>query len=619
MKKWFLWIFWLVLPAVVWSEGEVSILTNGSFDGLKGWVPRNAAANGTGRVITSKKDNQHRNYYMAQCKVPAAQPWMMELRQPITVPVGRGTVVLISFEYRITPGYSFNFYWQEERSPWPKLVSLHIDSPVDTWQTVSMTVPVHEDFQPETTALSFHLAEKVGTVMLRSVQAVMYPAGTNPDSIASNTRPVLGGDFYDKDWRSHAEKKLQEVRMLPVNIHVERKNGMPVAEADVSLEQVSRPFRFGVETRLPLFLPEALRHEAAADLRSQLENSSTLLPDYRSFLTDKSLFQFLTFSDAFLWRNFDLWGANFDKHAVADAIGAGLQVRGHALYIPAFMYAPVACRKMDRAALAAAIHDHIASLAARHGDRIAEWNVIHGGPQYQEIYNFLGINNMLDACKTAREAAPNSKHFLSDPEALSAVSEVPMRDCIELGRWLTQTGVKLDGIVLDANMKRLEVAPQSMEQRLDEISNALQLPIHIAHFGVGDDSDASQSRELADYLTLFFSHGAVHSVSFAEPWSKGLVNPSMALLKDDLSPRPAANQVRTLLTETWKTSFHGKANENGDLLLDVFKGDYRIVVTGKKSRVAANFQLMGDKNEANGPVTVKVTRKGTVITVRMKE
>ncbi len=128
------------------------------------------------------------------------RPWDMQLIQGVEGGVPKGSVVFISFDYRISPGYSFNFYCQEVREPWPKLLSLHIDSPTETWHRVQMAVPVHEELSPKGTSFSFHLAERIGICELRSISAKVLPEGTNPYKLNTNVTPVLGGDFYDKDW-----------------------------------------------------------------------------------------------------------------------------------------------------------------------------------------------------------------------------------------------------------------------------------------------------------------------------------------------------------------------------------------------------------------------------------
>ena len=577
------------------AQQGVNVIVNGGFNSdngkLSGWSFRNSQK--LGKYTIEPGEEGQSNILRAVCRNASPRPWGMELFQNIETKIEQASVVHVSFEYRISEGYSFNFYWQEERSPWPKLLSLHLDSPTDAWHTIQMAVPIHATLFAGSSSFSFHLAEKPGTCELRNVSAMVYPAGTNPDTLATNTQPVLGGDFYDKDWREHAQKTLKSTRTVNLEMLVSQ-GGKPVPAAQVTVSQTGRKFRFGVEAPAALLLPQALTAKENAELNQRVAKSEETLPKVKDFLLDRSMFQQITFTDVLLWRDYEAWGNQYDQAAVKLAKEAGLAVNGHALYVPAFMFAPVACRKMSRFALSKALQKHVADLTERHRGAIDSWEVIHGGTDYQEIYDFIGINSMLDAWRVARERDENVALFLNEPHALSASNESQLRDCIELASWLQQSGAKLSGIVLGANMKRLEVAPQSMERRLNEIHRALKLPIHIAEFAVNEENDAVQAAELGDYLLLFFSHSAVASVTFAQPWAKVLPNPNLALLKDDLSPRASATLVRDLLTRQWLTNAKASTGEDGTLALECFRGTHEVTVTAGDKTVSVRLDLNDD-------------------------
>ncbi|MBQ6470570.1 MAG: endo-1,4-beta-xylanase [Victivallales bacterium] len=609
------------LSASLIAQQGVNVIVNGGFNSdngkLSGWSFRNSQKLGSYTIVPGEEGQP--NILRAVCRNASPRPWGMELFQNIETKIGQASVVHVSFEYRISEGYSFNFYWQEERSPWPKLLSLHLDSPSDSWQTIQMAVPIHATLFAGSSSFSFHLAEKPGICELRNVSAVVYPEGTNPDTLATNTQPVLGGDFYDKDWREHAQNTLKATRTVNLEMLVSRA-GKPVPEAQVTVSQTGRRFRFGIETPAALLLPEALSAKENAELNQRVVDSADRLPQLKAFLLDTSMFQQITFTDVLLWRDYDAWGHQYDQAAIKLATEAGLAVNGHALYVPAFMFAPVACRKMSRFALSRALQKHITDLTERHRGAIASWEVIYGGTDYQEIYDFIGINSMLEAWKTAREKDEQVALYLSEPHALSASNESQLRDCIELASWLQQSGVKLSGIVLGANMKRLEVAPQSMERRLNEISRALKLPIHIAEFAVNEENDAVQAAELADYLLLFFSHSAVASVTFAQPWAKALPNPNLALLKEDLTPRASAALVRDLLTRKWLTNVQTSTGEDGTLALECFRGTHEVTVTAGDKTAKLHLDLNEDPLKVlDGPAQFRRQRQppARVLTINL--
>ncbi len=569
------------LLAQVAPQEPQELMRNGLFNDKSGadtfWVMTTGGL-GTMEIVPSKEQNASGTMTIKVNDI-STQPWSMQLMQQVASGVPKGTVVYISFDYRISPGYSFNFYWQEERPPWPKLLSLHIDSPSETWQRVQMAVPIHEELKPEGTSFSFHLAEQVGICELRNISAKVLPEGTNPYKLNTNVNPVLGGDFYDKDWRDAATARLEQLRKVKVKARIIRKN-IPSTKGEVKFRQLSRPFKFGAETSLAIINPKALDAKDNKLLRKNLSKDIETIPEYRKILLDKSVFDFISLNDGLVWRDYDAWGNKYANDAVAAITEAGLYLRGHALYIPAFMFAPVRCRKMNKEALANALLKHVGETAGAFNGKIKEWEVLHGGVEYTEIYNMIGAESMLQVFTTVAEKAPDAKRLVSDPTSLSDLSDDTMHNSVKLLKWLLESGVKLDGIVLHANMKRLDVAPQSMEKRLDYISSELKLPIHIANFTVNNESDEFQSAAIGDYMLLFFSHKAVQSVSFAEGWAPMLLNPKTAYYKENLEPRQSMQTIRSLITEKWIS--------NGTLTIDqtriseaesLFKGMYEMTAT----------------------------------------
>lgn len=559
----------------------LEVARNGTFNdpasALEFWQAR-AGGLGTFKVTKGKEEGAIGILNIAVTET-SPKPWNMELLQRVDTVIEKATTMYISFEYKITAGYSFNFYWQEERSPWPKLLSIHVETPADKWQKAQMAVPVHQTFQPQTTAFSFHLAENIGTMQLRNFSAVMLPAGVNPDALPTTVKPVLGGDFYDKDWRGLVTAKLEKNRRFPMTVEVTKK-GKKVPEAKIKVRQLDRPFRFGVEASAALLAPAALKEPELAELAARIKPRVESLPQYRQLIMQTPAFEFVTFTDALIWREHEIWGHKIDAELMQAAKAANKPVRGQALFVPAYKFSPNACRNLGREAMSKAVLEHVKKMCQRQKDSIQEWNAVHGAIEYFEIYNFIGVDFIPQVFATARENAPEAQLLLGDVQALSALSDVPLRDVLELAEWLQQNGTKIDGVILGANLMRLDVGPQSMEKRLDQISGRVNAPIHIANFAVNADTDEIQASMMRDYLLLFYSHPAVESVSFAEPWAPAILNPRMALFNDDFTPRPAAETAFKMLREEWCTKEELVTDEQGlTMLLEAFIGTYELSVT----------------------------------------
>ena len=594
----------MLLPTLlgqVVNQEPAELIQNGLFNDKSGaaafWV-LNPGGLGTMEIVPSREQNASGTINI-KVNDFSPQPWNMQLMQQVASGIPKGSVVYISFDYRISPGYSFNFYWQVERDPWPKLLSLHIDSPTETWHRVQMAVPVHEELKPQGTAFSFHLAERVGICELRNISAKVLPEGTNPYKLNTNVTPVLGGDFYDKDWRNAATKRLEQLRKITLKARI-IKNNLPLSKGEVKFRQTGRPFKFGAETSSAIINPKVLDAKDNKPLRKNLSKFMETIPEYRKILLDKSMFDFITLNDGFVWRDYESWGNKYANDTLAEIGDAGLSVRGHALYIPAFMFAPVKCRKMNKEALSSALIKHVGEIAAQFKGRINEWDVLHGGVEYTDIYNIIGADSMLQVFTTAATAAPDAKMLVSDPTSLSDLSDETMQSSVKLIQWLLESGVKLDGIVFHANMKRLDVAPQSMEKRLDFISEKLNLPIHIANFTVNNESDEFQAATISDYLLLFYSHHAVKSVSFAEGWSPMLLNPKTAFFAENLQPRQSMQTIKSLLTEKWLSNAKLRIEAANAPALSLFRGTYEVTVTAANTTKTYTIDIDSIANSEKG-------------------
>jgi len=515
-------------------------------------------------------------------KNTAAKPWSMELLQLLSSDVARGSTLYISFDYKISKDYCFHFYWQVEASPWPKLLSLRITEPVETWHTLRVAVPVHEDYFAEKTAFSFHLAERKGLLELRNLSAKLYPPGVDPESLETNVSPVFGGDFYDKDWRALALGKIDKNRKGRLQLTVQS-GEQPVADAVITLRQKTIPLPIGVETSAALLNPDILARRELADLRRRIAPFKDLLPEYKKLTLQNPFFSFLSFYDGFHWRDHETWGKQIDVKLLDEARSAGKDVRGHALFAPAFMFAPPKCRSLNRDKLWDALMQHVENLSKRHAGKIKSWEVLHAAIEYNEIYNFVGIDSIPEVFRVARKSAPETSLLISDLNSLGEISDIPMTDLIELLEWLKTEGIKLDGLVLGVNLRRLDVAPQSMEKRLDRLAAKVGLPIHIRNLAVNDEDPEVQADMIRDYMLLFFSRREVASISIGELWEAAVLNRNMAFYDKNLQPKKAMQIVQRLVTEDWVSNLEVKTDETGQAEITPFLGKHDLEVTDGKN------------------------------------
>jgi hypothetical protein len=581
--------FVLLLPVLAWPAADSVMplwqetLRNPGFNSPDGatadWSIRSGGL-GTFKVVPGETAEAP-GMMQITVKSTAAKPWSMELLQLLSSDVPRGSTLHISFDYKISKDYCFHFYWQVEAPPWPKLLSLRIIEPIDTWQTLKVAVPVHEDYFAEKTAFSFHLAERVGTLELRKLSAKLYPPGVDPEALVTNVSPVLGGDFYDNDWRELVMNKIDSNRKGLLQISVQD-NEKPVQDAAISLRQKTPSLLIGVEASAALLSPEILSRRELSDLQKQTAPYKSLLPEYKKLTLNNPLFSFISFYDGFHWRDHETWGKQIDEKLLEETLAAGKQVRGHALFAPAFMFAPPKCRGLNRDKLWDTLMRHVESLGKRHAGKIKFWEVLHAAIEYNEIYNFIGVDSIPEVFRVARKSAPDSALLISDLNSLGEISDVPLTDLIELIEWLKTEEIALQGLVLGVNLKRLDVAPQSMEKRLDRLANKVSIPIHIRNLAVNDESAEVQADMIRDYMLLFFSRREIASVSLGELWEAALLNPNMAFYNKELQAKKVMQTIEKLLLEDWVSNLEIKTDDNGEAETPLFLGKYDLEIKNGK-------------------------------------
>ncbi|MFA6724204.1 MAG: endo-1,4-beta-xylanase [Lentisphaeria bacterium] len=557
------------------AGGWRELLKNPAFDeagsGTANWSLRSAGY-GSFKVIDAE-EGESGNILQANVTQTSAKPWSMELLQELDSDMEHGSVLHISFEYKITPNYSFHFYWQVQASPWPKLLSLKFTEPVDSWKSVQVAVPIHEDYFAKKTAFSFHLAEALGQLELRNLSAKLYPPGHDPEKLQTNVSPVLGGDFYDKDWRALVLQKIECNRKGLLQLSLQ-KEGKALPRVKVALRQKSSSFSLGVEASAALLSPNILKRRELSQLQAQIAPFFGLLPDYRKISLGNPLFEHISFYDGMLWRDYETWGRAVLPALLKQCQAAGKTLRGHALFTPAYMFAPPKCRGLSRDKLWEQLMKHIETMCRQFSAELQAWEVLHGAIEYNEIYNFIGVESIPEAFKLARKNAPGRQLLLSDLNSLGEISEVPLNDLIELLEWLKAEEVEIDALVLGVNLKRLDVAPQSMEKRLERLASKSSLPVYIRDFAVNEENPDIQADMLRDYLLLFFSRRELRGVSLGELWETALVNANMAYYDKKMQPKKAMLAIQKLMQEDWQSNLELESDENGELETSLFLGRY---------------------------------------------
>jgi len=504
----------------------------------------------------------------------SARAWDVELRQSLAAPLRRGETLLVSFDFRISPGYAFSCYWQQDSPPWPKLVSARLAEPVDQWHTCTLAVAVPSDFGPRQTSLCFHLAGAVGTVQFRGLSAAVYPSGVIAGG-QPNCDMVLGGDYQDRDWEQKMLERLREVRRAELTVRV-TKGGKPVPGATVTIRQKSRPFFIGAE------VPAALLAEGEAvallpgELRSTVEGLGARIGGYRAKVLDRRLFDVLSPRDMLVWRESQAWGDTVAPTIIQQALARGLRVRGHALYCPALSWAPPDCRRLPAPQFRESLVKYIAQQVGRYRGKVFQWDVVHAPLTNDETYARIGEESLAEAFKVAREQDPDATLVLSDNIALVAAGSGQADELVDLVHWLRSKGGAPDAVALQLGMAAPFVGPQAIEQRLDLIAAGTGLPIVVTSLALESAGETAQAFMLEKLLNLLYSHPAVAGVCLSRLWEAEKGAERSAIFRLDLSPKPAAMVLEKLVVGEWMTNVDARTDARGTAAVSVFQGTHAV-------------------------------------------
>ncbi len=566
------------------------------------WVTRDSGNLGKFTVLPPEKKGDS-GILQIDVKEVSSRPWTLELRQAMTESLQEGETLLISFEYKLTPGYAFHCYWQKDSPPWPKFLSIRLAAPENEWAVCAMSVRVHTELAARETSLSFHLAEKAGTVQFRNFAALVYPASVAPEDLETTVDPVFGGDFYDQDWRQAALKRIEETRKGKLKIKVVNDKG-PVSAADVKIEQKERDFVVGTEVAPGLleYLANGKADTLSPKIRSQLQDNLEKLDKFKSKIMNPQLFNQFSPRNMFFWNEWIAWeeaaSVLFDKLDSESST-----IHGHALYCPAFRFFPPQCRQMEADELRAKFYEHLQKVTADLKGKIGLWNVLHAPLTYDEVYNYIGPDSLSQVFKIVEKESPGSELIFSDDKSLLNPSTEHLNEMLSLVRWLIASGARIDAVALVAEMTRPYIAPQAIEERLDKIANTTNLPIYISALAVESPKEDIQADRLRDLLIAFYSHPAVKGFSLGGIWEPVMERPAASLFRNNFAIKPAGKVFEELLTEKWWTKAQAKTDSSGMAELGAFFGKYEVTVVHGDKTVSQQCHLHEGKEEL---VTIEI-------------
>jgi endo-1,4-beta-xylanase len=388
-------------------------------------------------------------------------------------------------------------------------------------------------------------------------------------------------------------------RMSEAVVRLEDPSGRPLGGATVAVEQMSSDFLFGANIFNLGGYPTDALNERYAEAFTELFNAATVPFYWRDLEPEPGRLRFTPDS------------AQIPRRPPPDTVVAfceqhGLNMNGHCLVwdylpwsIPPWLEDPAHCGSI--------LEHRIRQIGERYGTRIQRWDVLN-----EPLSRFNIPENVPDiaslppdferlAFEWAAKYLPSSAHLMINETTPSSWSHELRPSYLALIGRLRDSGAKIDGIGLQwhvfnpADVPKLVTGelhnPEDILRALDDY-HRLGLPVHISEITLPamDHSATAQETQAhlaCDYYRLWFSHPAVHGITWWNlPDAGGATGHestlASGLLNSDLSPKPAYEALQRLIRDEWRTRLTGVTDGEGVLRFRGFHGSYRLCVDGQQ-------------------------------------
>ena len=398
---------------------------------------------------------------------------------------------------------------------------------------------------------------------------------------------------YEQLWQapdlvSRIDEGIEANRKSDAVLRVEQADGSPAPGARVEIEQVASTFLFGANLFKLGCYEDASLNEAYEQRFVDLFNAATIALYWRTLEPEQGKPRFAADSP-FIDRRppVDMAVAFCEKHA--------LNMNGHPLVWDLKLYSTPDWLPEDPAEAALLWEKRIREIAQRYGRRIQRWDVVnevmltwHRDPARSQP--------MLENYQ--RHAFTWAQRHLPD-EALLMINDANVWDVEDatnyagLIRELIDDGARIDGIGDQFHIFRNDrferylngeiLPPAELLAALDVLAR-FELPVHISEItllALANDGPgmAAQARVASDLYRLWFSHRAVHAITWWNVPDGGAVAAEndvfSGLITGDMQPKPAYEALHDLIHNQWRTRLTATADDAGVVRFRGFHGRYR--------------------------------------------
>lgn len=251
------------------------------------------------------------------------------------------------------------------------------------------------------------------------------------------------------------------------------------------------------------------------------------------------------------------------------------------------------------------LEKRIREIAGRYGRRIQRWDVVN-----ESLRDFADVpmpeDYVFKSFKLADKYLPATAQLAINDYQWGQKYHDQIQELLRRGARIDLIGVQfhLFDVRIPMQIARGSKAhsPEVFFTGLDRLAR-LKRPIHISEITIpepvpGEVGREIQARLAANWYRLWFSHPAVHSITWWNVADGGAAagEPGVSgLLDKEMRPKPVYHTLDRLINGEWKTRLTIPAEDGKPLAFRGFKGEYRVSWTDAAGTArSATFRLTRD-------------------------
>lgn len=414
-------------------------------------------------------------------------------------------------------------------------------------------------------------------------------AQTNPPAPPSREELLAG-----------AENRIKRIRMAEVALRLEDEKGTALpAGTEIRLEQTRHAFLFGG-------ILNPLLREMAFNERPFSEEHALLFR--KRFM---ELFNFGTIP--FYWKRYEPEAGN-TKEASRKELARwcrenGIRAKGHVLL---WTHEPAWVTAMPGREGVETLFKRVERDTAAFRGLLDVWDVVNepccgiqqGRDRKAEAvvraYETMGLTEVLKrAFSAARRSDPEAQLLLNDwdtrPEFESLVEQS------------LAAGAMIDGIGIQSHMHEGYWGTEKVWDVCERFGR-FGKPVHFTEVTLisGPDKashsttegERQQAKDAAEMYTVLFSHPSVEAITWWDLTDRGAwMNAPAGLLRIDMSPKPAYEELKQLIKGAWWTQAEAQVDADGKARIRGFLGAYRVTALVADTELAGEFNLSRTEDE----------------------